>query len=131
VIDVFKLKLTREIPDFECDQIINRSNLAIRLGKTTTASLYLPLTVCSWLAFIPLLFLEIGIPYILFVLLAIPMFFTAKSLLLIQPFKKSLAETRGEEEIKEGISAITKNAFTGMILIPVALIVIFGLTMVL
>jgi len=89
------------------------------------------LTICSWLAFIPLLFLDIGIPYVLFVLLAIPMFFTAKSLLLIQPLKKSLAETRGEEEIKEGISAITKNAFTGMILIPVALIVIFVLTMVL
>ena len=128
VIDVFKLKLTREIPDFECDSVINRRNLAIRLGKTTTAGLYLPLTICSWLAFIPLLFLDIGIPYVLFVLLAIPMFFTAKSLLLIQPFKRSLIENRSEEEIKEEISAITKNAFTGMILIPVALIVIFGLT---
>jgi len=130
MIDVFKLKLTREIPDFECDQLINRRNLAIRLGKTTTARLYAPLTICSWHAFIPLMLLEIGIPHVLFLLLAIPMFFTAKSLLLIRPFKKSLMETKNELEIKEEISAITKNAFTGMILIPVALIVIFGLAMV-
>ncbi|MHC1611057.1 MAG: prenyltransferase [Candidatus Methanospirareceae archaeon] len=131
MIDVFKLKLTREIPDFECDSVINRRNLAIRLGKSRTASLYLPLTVCSWLAFIPLLFLDIDIPYVLFLLLAIPISFTAKSLLLMRPFKRSLMEGRGEEEIKEEISAVTKNAFTGMILIPLALIAIFGLGMVL
>ncbi len=89
VIDVFKLKLTRNIPDFECDQMINRRNLAIRMGKSVTASLYLPLTVCSWLAFIPLLFL--GVPYIGFVLLVFPMFFTAKSLrsLIGKPRKDS------------------------------------------
>jgi 1,4-dihydroxy-2-naphthoate octaprenyltransferase len=131
IIDTFKLKLTREIPDFECDRVITRRNLAIRLGKTTTASLYLPLTICSWLAFIPLLFLNLGIPYVLFVLLVLPMFFTAKSLLLIPAFKNSLTRNTTEEEIKEEISAITKNAFTGMILIPAALIVIFGLAMVL
>ena len=129
VIDVFKLKLTRNIPDFECDQMINRRNLAIRLGKRVTASLYAPLTICAWLAFIPLLFLDIGVPYLFFVLLAFPIFFTAKSLILIQTFKKSLIKTGREEESKEQISAITKNAFTGMILIPVALIVIFVLTM--
>ena len=123
MIDVFKLKLTREIPDFECDLLINRRNLAIRLGKTTTASFYLPLTVCSWLAFIPILFL--GVPYIGFVLLAIPMFFTAKSLISIQTFKKSLIKKGNEWKTEEGLSAITKNAFTGMILIPVALIGIF------
>jgi len=131
VIDVFKLKLTRNIPDFECDQMINRRNLAIRLGKRVTASLYAPLTICAWLAFIPLLFLDIGVPYLFFVLLAFPIFFTAKSLILIQTFKKSLIKTGREEESKEQISAITKNAFTGMILIPVALIVIFVLAAVL
>jgi len=114
MIDVFKLKLTREIPDFECDHVINRRNLAIRLGKTTTASLYLPLTVCSWFAFIPLLFL--GVPYVGLVLLAIPMFFTSKSLILMH---------KGDWKTEEGLSGITKNAFTGMILIPVALIGIF------
>ena len=136
VIDVFKLKLTREIPDFECDQWINRRNLVIRMGKRMTANLYLPLTALSWLTFIPLLFLDIKIPYVLFLLLALPMFFTAKSLLLIQTFKKSLIKTGGrgvtKEEIgaiKKHVSAITKNAFTGMILIPVALIVILGLSM--
>jgi 1,4-dihydroxy-2-naphthoate octaprenyltransferase len=34
-IDVFKLKLTREIPDFDCDQVIRRRNLTIRMGKVT------------------------------------------------------------------------------------------------
>ncbi len=126
MIDVFKLKLTRNIPDFECDQMINRRNLTVRLGKRVIASLYAPLTICAWLAFIPLLFLDIGVPYIFFVLLAFPIFFTAKSLMLIQTFKKSLViKTKGEGETKEQISAITKNAFSGMILIPVALIVIF------
>lgn len=119
MIDVFKLKLTREIPDFDCDLAINRRNLAIRLGKTTTASLYLPLTVCSWLAFVPILFLDV--PYVGFVLLAIPTFFTAKSLISMK---------RGDWKTEEGLRAITKNAFTGMILIPVALIGIFVLKMV-
>lgn len=119
VIDVFKLKLTRNIPDFECDQMINRRNLAIRLGKSVTASLYLPLTVCSWLAFVPILFL--GVPYSGLVLLAFPMFFTAKSLISMK---------RGDWKTGEGLRAITKNAFTGMILIPIALIGIFVVKMV-
>ncbi len=120
IIDAFKLKLTREIPDFDCDQAIDRRNLAIRLGKVTTVRLYLPLTVCSWLAFIPILFLDV--PHIGFCLFAIPVFFTAKSLIAVQ---------RGEWKTVEGLSAITKNAFTGMILIPVALIGIFVLKIVL
>ena len=120
IIDAFKLKLTREIPDFDCDLSIDRRNLAIRLGKVTTVRLYLPLTVCSWLAFIPILFLDV--PHIGFGLLAIPVFFTAKSLIAVQ---------RGDWKTAEGLSAITKNAFTGMILIPVALIGIFVLKIVL
>ncbi|MGB7532026.1 MAG: prenyltransferase [Halobacteriota archaeon] len=120
IIDAFKLKLTREIPDFDCDLSIDRRNLAIRLGKVTTVRLYLPLTVCSWLAFIPILFLDV--PHIGFGLLAIPVFFTAKSLIAVQ---------RGDWKTAEGLSAITKNAFTGMILIPVALTGIFVLKIVL
>ena len=120
IIDAFKLKLTREIPDFDCDLSIDRRNLAIRLGKVTTVRLYLPLTVCSWLAFIPILFLDV--PHIGFCLLAIPVFFTAKSLIAVQ---------RGDWKTAEGLSAITKNAFTGMILIPVALTGIFVLKIVL
>ena len=129
VIDVFKLKLTREIPDFECDQWINRRNLVVRMGKRMTANLYLPLTLLSWLSFIPLFFLDITIPYVLFVLLALPMFFTAKSLRVIPAFKRSLQNSSSKQEIKKQVSAITKNAFTGMILIPVALIVMLGLSM--
>jgi len=120
IIDAFKLKLTREIPDFDCDLAIDRRNLAIRLGKVTTVRLYLPLTVCSWLAFIPILFLDV--PHIGFGLLAIPVFFTTKSLIAVQ---------RGDWKTVEGLSAITKNAFTGMILIPVALTGIFILKIVL
>ena len=120
IIDAFKLKLTREIPDFDCDLAIDRRNLAIRLGKVTTVRLYLPLTVCSWLAFIPILFLDV--PHIGFGLLAIPIFFTAKSLIAVQ---------RGDWKTAEGLSAITENAFTGMILIPVALTGIFVVKIVL
>jgi len=120
IIDAFKLKLTREIPDFDCDLAIDRRNLAIRLGKVTTVRLYLPLTVCSWLAFIPILFLDV--PHIGFGLLAIPVFFTTKSLIAVQ---------RGDWKTAEGLSAITKNAFTGMILIPVALTGIFVVKIVL
>ena len=119
IIDAFKLKLTREIPDFDCDLSIDRRNLAIRLGKVTTVRLYLPLTVCSWLAFIPILLLDVA--HIGFGLLAIAVFFTAKSLIAVQ---------RGEWKTAEGLSAITKNAFTGMILIPVALTGIFVLKIV-
>jgi 1,4-dihydroxy-2-naphthoate octaprenyltransferase len=127
-IDVFKLKLTREIPDFDSDQVIRRRNLTIRMGKVTAAKLYLPLTVASWLAFIPIVFLDV--PYVGFVLLAIPMFFTAKSLILIQAFKKSLIKNGDRWKAETGMQAIIKNAFTGMILIPVALIGIFAIKMV-
>lgn len=127
VIDVFKLKLTREIPDYECDRLINRRNLVVRMGKRATANLYLPLTLCSWLAFIPLLFLDTAIPKLLFLLLALPMFFTAKSLISLRSFKQRLAETRSRAELKQEVRALTRNAFTGMILIPVALMLILGL----
>ncbi len=129
VIDVFKLKLTREIPDYECDRLINRRNLVVRMGKRATAGLYLPLTLCSWLAFIPLLVLDTAIPDLLFLLLALPMFFTAKSLLSIQSFRQRLAEAESRAELKQEARELTKNAFTGMILIPVALMLILGLGM--
>jgi 1,4-dihydroxy-2-naphthoate octaprenyltransferase len=127
VIEVFKLKLTREIPDYECDRLINRRNLVVRMGKRATANLYLPLTLCSWLAFIPLLVLDTAIPKLLFLLLALPIFFTAKSLIALQSFKRRLAETRSRAELKHEVRALTRNAFTGMILIPVALMLILGL----
>lgn len=129
VIEVFKLKLTREIPDYECDRLINRRNLVLRLGKDRTASLYVPLTLLAWLAFVPLIFLEeLEIPYLLLLLLALPLYFTAKSVQLIPRFKQELREPRNREQLKETVRAITRNAFTGMILIPVALILILALT---
>lgn len=126
-IDVFKLKLTREIPDFDCDQVINRRNLTIRMGKLTAVNLYLPLTIASWLAFCPILFLDVS--HIGFVFLALPIFFTAKSLILIQTFKDSMIKNRTIGKAELGMRAILKNAFTGMILIPVALIGIFAIKM--
>lgn len=119
VIDTFKLKLTRNIPDFEYDRAINRRTLTVRLGKDKTASLYLPLTICSWLSFIPLLFL--GVPYVGLVLLAFPIFFTAKSLISMQ---------RDDWKTEEGLASICKNGFIGYILIPVALLGIFILALI-
>ncbi|MGC9444479.1 MAG: prenyltransferase [Candidatus Methanospirareceae archaeon] len=127
LIEVFKLKLTREIPDYECDRLINRRNLVVRMGKRATANLYLPLTLCSWLAFVPILSLDTSIPKLLFLLLALPLFFTAKSLIALRSFKQRLAETRSRAELKQDVRALTRNAFTGMILIPVALMLILGL----
>lgn len=131
VVEVFKLKLTREIPDYECDQLINRRNLVLRLGKDRTASLYVPLTLLAWLGFVPLIFLEeLEIPYLLLLLLALPLYFTAKSVQLIPRFKQELHEPRNKEQLKGTVRAIARNAFTGMILVPVALILIFALTLV-
>ena len=116
MIDVFKLKLTRELPDFECDASIGRRTLAVRLGKRKTIALYLPLTICSWASFLPLLWLNI--PYYGLMFLILPALYTAKSLRVVR-HKRDL----GDEEL----NALTKNAFTGMILIPVALTGIFGM----
>ena len=116
MIDVFKLKLTRELPDFECDASIGRRTLAVRLGKRKTIALYLPLTICSWVSFIPLLWLNI--PYYGLLLLILPALYTAKSLRVVL-HKRDLKD--------EELNALTKNAFTGMILIPVALTGIFGM----
>jgi hypothetical protein len=67
----------------------------------------------------------------LFLFLALPMFFTAKSLASLRSFKQRLAETRSRAELKQEVRALTRNAFTGMILIPVALMLILGLRMML
>ena len=116
MIDVFKLKLTRELPDFECDASIGRRTLAVRLGKRKTIALYLPLTICSWVSFLPLLWLDI--PYYGLLFLILPALYTAKSLKVVC-HKRDLKD--------EELNALTKNAFTGMILIPVALTGIFGM----
>jgi len=116
MIDVFKLKLTRELPDFECDASIGRRTLAVRLGKRKTIALYLPLTICSWVSFLPLLWLNI--PYYGLLFLILPALYTAKSLRVVR-HKRDLKD--------EELNALTRNAFTGMILIPVALTGIFGM----
>ena len=116
MIDVFKLKLTRELPDFECDASIERRTLAVRLGKRKTIALYLPLTICSWASFLPLLWLDI--PYYGLMFLILPALYTAKSLRVVR-HKRDLVD--------EELNALTRNAFTGMILIPVALTGIFGM----
>ncbi len=117
IIDVFKLKLMRELPDFEYDARAGRRHLAIRLGKRTTLALYLPLTLASWASYSALLWLDVpwyGLP-----LLALPTYYTAKSLMVL--FRGRVLER--EEELNK----LVRNAFMGMILIPVALTGIFGL----
>ncbi len=116
IIDVFKLKLLRELPDFAYDTMAGRRNLAIRLGKRRTLALYLPLTLASWASYSVLLRLGAvyGIP-----LLALPTYYTAKSLVVL---------LRGRVlEREEELNKLVRDAFQGMILIPVALIGIFCL----
>ena len=74
------------------------------------------MTICSWVSFIPLLWLNIPYYGLLFIIL--PALYTAKSLRVVR-HKRDL----GDEEL----NALTRNAFTGMILIPVALTGIFGM----
>ncbi len=131
MIEVFKLKLTRELPDFECDAEIGRRTLAIRLGKYRTVALYLPLTVCAWALFIPLLWLNIpyyGLPLLTLVL---PAFYTGRSVMAALRLQRHSGGGGGGGAVMEGeeqeLEVLVRSGFNGMILIPVALICIFGL----
>ncbi len=117
IIDVFKLKLTRELPDFEYDAKAGRRHLALRLGKRNTLALYLPLTLASWASYSAILWLDVpcyGLP-----LLALPTYYTGKSLVVL--LRGRVLES-GEE-----LDKLVRYGFQGMILIPVALIGIFSL----
>ncbi|WP_456487656.1 UbiA family prenyltransferase [Candidatus Alkanophaga liquidiphilum] len=117
MIEAFKLKLLRELPDIRLDSLINRRTLAVRLGKEKIIRACTPLTLLAWLSFLFLLPLDVR-PFSL-VVLAIPGYFTLRSLLSIK---------RGLWRTDEGLEQICKDAFTGMMLIPLALIGVFVLS---
>ena len=116
MIEAFKLKLLRELPDIHLDSLIGRRTLAVRFGKEKIVKACMPLTSLAWLSF--LLLLPLGVRPFSLVVLAAPGYFTLKSLISI---KKGLWQT------EEGLEQVCKDAFTGMILIPFALIGVFAL----
>jgi len=119
VVEVFKMKLAREVPDYECDSAVNRRNLVVRFGKEFATRLYAPLTLIAWLSFVPV-FLLVSIPPFSLPLLAAPAYFSWKSAIL------SLAN---KWKTREGTIEICKNGFTGMTLLPIALIAMLLLKM--
>jgi len=107
------MKIIREFPDYKADLYVNKRNLVIIFGKEKMASVYILLTVCALILFIPVIFIVKGV---VLLLLLLPAFFLLKS--LIQAIK-------GEWKSKEGLDAVCRNGFIGMLFILVALIGIF------
>ena len=116
MIEAFKLKLLRELPDVHLDGLINRRTLAVRLGREKIIRACMPLTLVTWASF--LLLPPLGVRPFSLVVLAAPGYFTLRSLVSIR---------RGLWRTEEGLERVCRDAFTGMILIPLALIGIFAL----
>lgn len=112
-VDVPALKIIREFPDYEADLSANRKNLVVTVGKEKMALIYILLTASSLLLFIPVIFITRGIAVLL---LLLPIFFLLRSLIPM---------IKGEWKDKEGLDAICKNGFIGMLFILVALTGIF------
>ena len=108
-VDVPALKIIREFPDYEADLSTNRRNLVVILGKEKMAPVYILLTICSLILFIPLIFIIKGTAVLL---LLLPTFFLFRSL---------ISTIKGEWKNKEGLDVICKNGFIGMLFILVAL----------
>ncbi len=107
------MKIIREFPDYESDLSANKRNLVVIFGKEKMASIYILLTVCALIMFIPVIFIVKGVVTLL---LLVPTFFLLKSLIPM---------IRGEWKNKEGLDVICKNGFIGMLFILVALTGIF------
>ncbi len=112
-VDVPAMKIIREFPDYDADLSVNRRNLVIIFGKEKMALIYILLTACTFILFVPLIFIIRGMSVLL---LLLPAFFLLRSLIPM---------INGEWKNKEGLDAICKNGFTGMLFIPLALICIF------
>ena len=112
-LDVPALKIIREFPDYEADLSTNRGNLVVIFGKERMASVYILLTICSLILFVPVIFIIKGMAVLL---LLLPAFFLLRSLIPM---------IKGEWKNKEGLDAICKNGFIGMLFILVALTGIF------
>ncbi|MCK4476293.1 MAG: prenyltransferase [Methanophagales archaeon] len=109
------MKIIREFPDYEADLSTNRRNLVVIFGKEKMAPIYILLTICALILFIPVIFIVKG-AVVLLLLLLLPAFFLLKSL---------IPAIKGEWKSKEGLETICKNGFIGMLFILVALIGIF------
>ncbi|MHC1600130.1 MAG: prenyltransferase, partial [Candidatus Methanospirareceae archaeon] len=114
-VDVPALKIIREFPDYEADSSVNRRNLVVIFGKEKMAPVYILLTVCTLILFIPIIFIVKGIEVLL---LLLPVFFLLRSLIPM---------IKGEWKNSEGLDVICKNGFIGMLFILVALTGIFVL----
>jgi 1,4-dihydroxy-2-naphthoate octaprenyltransferase len=114
-LDVPALKIIREFPDYEADLSVNRRNLVVIFGRQKMAPVYILLTVCSLILFIPVIFI---IREIAVLLLLLPTFFLLRSLIPM---------IKGEWKSKEGLDTICKNGFIGMLFILVAFMGIFVL----
>ncbi len=126
MIDVFKMKIAREIPDYDYDRAINRINLVVRFSKNFAYCIYAPLTLMTWLSFIPMFVTGlISVPIAIF-LLAIPAYFSFKSAFIsLRLCRHAGTGERNEKEKrneKKAVIEMCKNGFIGMTLIPAALI---------
>jgi 1,4-dihydroxy-2-naphthoate octaprenyltransferase len=118
-VDAFKLKLLREIFDYETDKAVGRRNLVVMFGREWGAYIVNPLTLITCILFAPLLFLEI--PKITLILLLVPIYFMLQSSIIICKNKNIWKD-------KEKMDLVLINAFTGMFMIPIALIGVFCLS---
>ncbi len=107
------LKIIREFPDYEADLSVNRRNLVVIFGKEKMAPVYILLTICSLILFVPIVII---IKEMVVLVLLLPTFFLLRSLIPM---------IKGEWKDKEGLDTICKNGFIGMLFILVALTGIF------
>jgi len=114
-VNVPALKTIREFPDYKADLAVNKRNLVVIFGKDKMAPVYILLTVCTLILFIPIIFIVKGVEVLL---LLLPAFFLLRSLIPM---------IKGEWKNSEGLDVICKNGFIGMLFILVALMGIFVL----
>ncbi len=107
------MKIIREFPDYEADLSVNKRNLVVIFGKEKMAPVYILMTICALILFVPVIFIIEGVVVLL---LLLPAFFLLKSL---------IPAIKGEWKSKEGLETICKNGFIGMLFILVALTGIF------
>jgi len=114
-VDVPALKIIREFPDYEADLSVNRRNLVVIFGREKMAPVYILLTICAIILFVPIVFI-VREPVLL--LLLLPIFFLLRSVIPM---------IKGEWKDRETLDVICKNGFIGMLFILVALTGIFVL----
>jgi 4-hydroxybenzoate polyprenyltransferase len=115
-VNVPALKIIREFPDYKADLAVNKRNLVVIFGREKMAPVYILLTVCTLILFIPIIFIVKGVEVLL---LLLPAFFLLRSLIPM---------IKGEWKNSAGLDVICKNGFIGMLFILVALTGIFVLS---